>query len=259
MEFFAAPTQRVQAILRANAHPDTRWSPGAAEAWWWLGLPLATAAGVLAIYRISPELYLAHILPEGYGALEFSQFILLSLACFICLRQLGTPAVQGWSLVRTITLLFAVGTFYIAGEEMSWGQHLFGWGTPEAWGEINRQNETNLHNTAYVFNQLPQLILEIGIVAGGVVLPLVQRITGPFTHWFLALFTAPFALLPGALLAFCFKGLGSLQNAGLAGGLLLRPSETTETLYYMFILFYSIVFARRLAVLAAPDARSLTE
>ncbi len=36
--------------------------------------------------------------------------------------------------------------FFAGGEEMSWGQHLFGWGTPEWLGEVNGQNETNLHN-----------------------------------------------------------------------------------------------------------------
>jgi hypothetical protein len=36
--------------------------------------------------------------------------------------------------------------FVSFGEEISWGQRIFGWGTPEFLGELNAQNETNLHN-----------------------------------------------------------------------------------------------------------------
>lgn len=40
----------------------------------------------------------------------------------------------------------AVALFVVAGEEISWGQRLFGWKTPEAIVEQNLQQETNLHN-----------------------------------------------------------------------------------------------------------------
>ncbi|NMO13629.1 hypothetical protein HPC49_31225 [Pyxidicoccus fallax] len=43
-------------------------------------------------------------------------------------------------------LLFFLG----AGEEISWGQRLFGWGTPEALAQVNVQQETNLHNLAFM-------------------------------------------------------------------------------------------------------------
>lgn len=36
--------------------------------------------------------------------------------------------------------------FFAAGEEISWGQRIFGWETPEKITAINAQNETNLHN-----------------------------------------------------------------------------------------------------------------
>ena len=38
--------------------------------------------------------------------------------------------------------------FYIvcAGEEISWGQRIFGWETPAGYAELNEQGETNLHN-----------------------------------------------------------------------------------------------------------------
>ena len=33
-------------------------------------------------------------------------------------------------------------------EEMSWGQMIFNWGTPELLDSLNRQQETNMHNLA---------------------------------------------------------------------------------------------------------------
>lgn len=40
--------------------------------------------------------------------------------------------------------------FIGAGEEVSWGQSIFGWKTPEALEKINVQGETNFHNIIYV-------------------------------------------------------------------------------------------------------------
>jgi hypothetical protein len=47
--------------------------------------------------------------------------------------------------------ILAVGFFMCGGEEMSWGQHLFGWEAPEAITKVNVQGETNLHNLSGYF------------------------------------------------------------------------------------------------------------
>lgn len=41
---------------------------------------------------------------------------------------------------------FALLCFFALGEELSWGQHIFGFDTPSAINEINAQRELNLHN-----------------------------------------------------------------------------------------------------------------
>ncbi len=46
--------------------------------------------------------------------------------------------------VWSLSLMFGV-VFLILMEEMSWGQHLIGWSTPETFN-ANIQNETNIHN-----------------------------------------------------------------------------------------------------------------
>jgi len=54
--------------------------------------------------------------------------------------------------VRYLYLALAVGLFLSAMEEISWGQRLFGWGTPAALEEINFQGETTLHNVNFANN-----------------------------------------------------------------------------------------------------------
>ncbi|MDQ7075673.1 MAG: hypothetical protein Q9O24_11105 [Gammaproteobacteria bacterium] len=43
-------------------------------------------------------------------------------------------------------VLLALFFFVCFGEELSWGQRIFGWETPENFKEMNAQKETNLHN-----------------------------------------------------------------------------------------------------------------
>ena len=47
-------------------------------------------------------------------------------------------------------LILAALFFFITGEEISWGQRIFGWGTPD-WMESNVQKETTIHNLE-IFN-----------------------------------------------------------------------------------------------------------
>jgi hypothetical protein len=54
--------------------------------------------------------------------------------------------------LRVLYLVMAVAFFLGAMEEISWGQRLFGWGTPAAFEEINFQDETTLHNVNFANN-----------------------------------------------------------------------------------------------------------
>lgn len=55
----------------------------------------------------------------------------------------------GWkdqTYARIVYLALAVACFLVAGEELSWGQWLFHWATPQGLSNLNLQHETNLHN-----------------------------------------------------------------------------------------------------------------
>lgn len=249
MALIPIPEARRRDIERAAADPASRWDPGWGEAWWWLVLPLAATIAIILTFRIDETFYREWILPEGYGVLELSQFMLALGGFLIALSLLFRPYVKGWKLLYAACAIFAIACFFIAGEEHSWGQHFFHWGTPEYWAQINRQQETNLHNTFRVMNHLPQLILEIGILVGGILMPLWQRFIGPFRDPLLKLFAPASALMPIALCALFFKIAKRVGDDDASWDIVTRPSEAMELFFYLFIFGYLIVFARRVAAL----------
>lgn len=83
-----------------------------------LGAVLLFVAGFLA-----PRLYADWIIPEGYGVLEFGQVLIMVAAFVIAVRLLFDPFVRARPFVFAVTAIAALSSLYIAGEEMSWGQH----------------------------------------------------------------------------------------------------------------------------------------
>ncbi len=254
MGLLSIPDDRARAITAAAADPLGRWNLGRDEAWWWLWLPIAATLAIIVTFRTAEPFYREWILPEGYGVLELSQFLLALGGFIIALRLMFRPYVQGWGLLLAACAVFAVACLFIAGEEHSWGQHFFHWNTPDYWSQINRQNETNLHNSFSALNHLPQVFLEIGIVVGGILMPLWQRFVGPFADPLLKLFAPPAQLMPIALCALLFKIAKKIGNDDAALDLVTRPSEAMELYFYLFIFGYLVVFARRIAALQAHTA-----
>ncbi|NQV22608.1 MAG: hypothetical protein HQ511_14440 [Rhodospirillales bacterium] len=87
------------------------------------------------------------------GPIENTTAIIYAVAgCifFITARRAGFQVSGGSRWGRVFLLIWALGSFIIAGEEISWGQRIFGFETPEAVAEINQQQETTLHNLHFV-------------------------------------------------------------------------------------------------------------
>jgi heme/copper-type cytochrome/quinol oxidase subunit 3 len=78
---------------------------------------------------------------------------------------------QGDKVMAGLYVVLCVGLFFIIGEEVSWGQRIFGWSTPESMKVINKQDETNIHNIHGVGTTFKWLHLLVG--AYGTFLPLI--------------------------------------------------------------------------------------
>lgn len=88
---------------------------------------------------------------EQEGSIEtlFSLGFLLSAIAFMTSYVLASPLQKSESWFysfRTSMILFSIIALILLGEELSWGQHLFGWQATGIFKDYNFQSETNLHN-----------------------------------------------------------------------------------------------------------------
>ena len=145
---------------------------------------------------------------------------------------------------------YLMGCIYFLGEEISWGQHFFGWGTPDTWQAVNDQQETNLHNTSALFDQIPRAIITLGILIGGLIIPLALRARGTAlqTGSLPALVLPDMNCVPAAI-AVVFVSLHDklydLAGTDVPAALDIKDGEVKESLIALFILIYIAMLARR--------------
>ncbi len=77
----------------------------------------------------------------------------------------------GEKLIALLYLGLCLAMFFMIGEELSWGQRIFGWETANSLAEMNKQEETNLHNIYGVGSTFKWVQMLVG--AYGAILPLV--------------------------------------------------------------------------------------
>lgn len=136
------------------------------------GVPVALAAVLLVLNPLLPASYLTYVYSEN-GFLECAQVVIAFAAAIAGLSLVFRPDIAPW--LRAWVGIAILGCLYIGLEEISYGQQILQWETNGFWAEINDQNETNLHNTSSWLDQKPRLLLLVGIIAGGMVIPLLRR------------------------------------------------------------------------------------
>jgi hypothetical protein len=92
--------------------------------------------------------------------LQVAGFAAASVLAFACAWLLLGQERRALALAYA---LFGLLCFFIAGEEIAWGQRLFGFGTPEGLEEINRQEEVTVHNIGDVENLGNAVFLLVGL------------------------------------------------------------------------------------------------
>lgn len=149
------------------------------SAWAWLWLPVIYLALNYGIAAYDPVLHKQTLSGGEFGITEMSTVLLLILAVIIGLHSLWLLRGNSDWRLKLWVLLGTLGCIYFGGEEASWGQHLVGWESSEAWQEFNDQQETNLHNSdkyGPLLDQLPRNLLTLGILVGGLIAPFWRRL-----------------------------------------------------------------------------------
>ncbi len=141
----------------------------------WLGLPLTLLAATLVLLIVDRDLFIWWAREETGGGenITASAFVIAGILSFIVARKRRAIPLRWLRLA-----FYAIGilALLVAGEEWSWGQHFFGWASPEWLEQYNKQKETNLHNIAsQALDQKPRALASIVILVFGGIVPLFRR------------------------------------------------------------------------------------
>jgi hypothetical protein len=132
----------------------------------------------------------------------------------------------------------------VAGEETSWGQHIFNWSTPDYWATINDQRETNIHNMSSWFDQKPRLMLELGVVIGGLIIPLLLRFKPHLLPKKFSIIYPTIGFIITALIFTVLKIADQMEDYGLR--FMTRISEVEEIFIFYFVSLYMLLMRQRI-------------
>lgn len=211
---------------------------------YWLWIPV-----IFMIVQIFFEIFISgqslSLLLSEEGPHEFTQFLFVLAGFFVAVNILFKLSYTKQKFLIAWVGLAALCCLYIAGEEVSWGQHFLQWSTPEYWTHINDQGETNLHNTSSWFDQKPRLILLIGSVVGGLVIPALQRFKPNILPARFNIIYPPAILGVTAVLALGVNLSDKIAEALSGESILVRGSEIEELYLFYFVLLYLVILRRR--------------
>jgi hypothetical protein len=168
--------------------------------------PVAAGLLVIATMRSVP---LFDWLTRENSLLESSQFVAL-VAATLLLLSVGVHLIRRRRAALGLAyLLLALGAFFTAGEEISWGQTIFAWEGSDWLARSNYQAETNLHTgvahgpTVYGF---------ILIAAWGTLVPLVARGPSEPRTAVRYLLVPPLVLVPTFFVSFAYRVVRTALN-----------------------------------------------
>lgn len=211
----------------------------------WLWIP-AFAIVLQAILEITLDNNLMSQLHSENGPHETLQAVIMLFAFLYSLKVLLLGEAKT-TIFKMWFGLAALCSFYVVGEEISWGQHVWDWATPDYWAEVNDQEETNFHNTSSWLDQKPRLILFIGIVVGTLIIPILKK-----RKW-VKLPSELDALLPStklSLIAFIILVPYLLEKTFEIFDIVIfvRFSEVQELYMFYFVLLYLIMLRQKVVV-----------
>ena len=125
------------------------------------------------------------------GLLEWATVAALVIAMVVCGRRLFLLWNVRKPRFRAMVFFLALACLFGAGEEISWGQRLFGFTSPAYFADRNAQQEVGLHNLRVTIGgqsiKVNKLIFGLGLALSMsiylfVMTPLYRKYPG-FAHW----------------------------------------------------------------------------
>ena len=201
------------------------------------------------------------------GIIEILQVILIffSIINFIyILKELRKIKLKFF--IKFILYIYIIGLLYFFFEEISWGQHIFGWESLDFFKSYNNQNETNIHNISNLFNELPRSILTLWCSISFIIVNIFSK---KIKNYFLIKFLLPsnklklislyllFILIPDFFVdkMNLHPGHSEYSKFVLISDILdfvtfnfIKLSEYQELIFCYYILYHSIFFRKFLCL-----------
>lgn len=195
----------------------------------WALLALAGAAA-FTLAESNPHHFSTWFAVED-GPIEYATAILLFCASLVLLglaRQV--TGLRFWLLV-----LYALAFFFAAGEEVSWGQRIFGIESSEFFQANNYQGETNLHNLVVGDVHLVEHIFGRGLTVVLLLYLVVLPLLYPVARWVRALCDVLAVPVPPLYVA----AIALAASFGVAS---LDASRNWEVYEFVFSLLACLIF-----------------
>lgn len=137
------------------------------------------------------------------GVIEYLQFALYCISFLLAIFSFVRSFRYRVVYVTIMYLIFSLGLFFVAMEEISWGQRIFGFSTPESIQQKNVQGEITLHNIDVFHNNF----LHNAYILVSLFALLWMYNVDRFRNWFGKTFVEFFVPPKSLVLYFAFLGL----------------------------------------------------
>ncbi|MBI1300709.1 MAG: hypothetical protein GC137_03530 [Alphaproteobacteria bacterium] len=210
---------------------------------YWLWLPIIMIFIQIVIELSFSNNVLAKIHSEN-GPHELLQFLIMVCAFLVSAAILLKSDLIGKLWLKIWVGIATICCFYVSVEEVSWGQHFLEWGTPEYWANLNDQGETNIHNISSWLDQKPRILLEVGVVIGGLIIPAINKIKpNILPKEFTIIYPHPVLSITAGLFLI-LKIIDKAQDRNIF--LFERVSEVQELYIFYFVLLYMFILRQRI-------------
>lgn len=226
-------------ILVSILNSDLSWLKGHIRFLIFLSAPIFIFS--LLIIRLWPNDVFMRMVKED-SLVENSQFlVLIAAGVFAFFKSLKLIGIS--KIIAGLYLIASLGLFFVAGDEISWGQRIFDISTPANFLESNAQGETNIHNLSAINNLNGIFYILIGFY--GAFSWLITR--NMSDKKFLTYFSPPWYLSSFFFAGFIYNFVAVILMFGSFG----EWSEVAELMLYSGTLLFfalSILFPKKAEV-----------
>lgn len=143
------------------------------------------AIGIVAAF-INKQWFLNSYVEED-GPIEWLTELPLFIVFIVCIIYLFKYTKTKNPLFFIVYLLIGLFSFFVFGEEISWGQRIFNFKTSAYFEKHNSQDEENIHNLILDGEKLNKIIFTDALIAGVIiyliVFPLIYTRNKKFRHF----------------------------------------------------------------------------